>query len=178
MVTRLPYAEAQARAARIALVLADNDGTLTDGRVWYSERGEELKAYSLRDGMGVERLRDAGIATAIVTRESSRLVERRAEKLALPWLFTGVRDKRAELPRILAMTGLSPDRVAYIGDDVNDLGIMAEISPHGLTAAPADAMRPVRNVVHFVTDARGGHGAFREFVDWILDLREAVVRLP
>ena len=171
--SRLPLDEARLRAARIALVLTDNDGTLTDGRVYYSDRGEELKAYSLRDGMGVERLRQAGVQTAIITRETSRLVRRRAEKLSLPYLFTGVADKRSHLPLVLDATGLRLDQVAYLGDDVNDLGVMEVIAPAGLIAAPGDAMRSVTDVVHFVTESQGGHGAFREFAEWLLSLRGA-----
>jgi 3-deoxy-D-manno-octulosonate 8-phosphate phosphatase (KDO 8-P phosphatase) len=157
-----------ARAARIALVLCDNDGVLTDGTVYVSERGEELKAYSLRDGMGVERLRERGIATAIITRESSAIVRRRAEKLALPHVWVGVRDKGAALPAILAETGLALDQLAYIGDDINDLSILDAIRPAGLTAAPADAMPDVKRAVHLVCEATGGRGAFREFAEWIL----------
>ena len=168
MVTRMSDPEVALRAARIALVLCDNDGVLTDGRVLVSERGEELKAYSLRDGMGVERLRGAGIATAIVTRERSAFAVRRAEKLGLPHVWTGVLDKRAHLARVLEETHLRVEQIAYIGDDVNDLGIIDAVGARGLTAAPADAMPEVADAVHLVCRAPGGHGAFRELAEWIL----------
>ena len=169
--TSLPMDELIARAKRVALVLADNDGVLTDGTVFVSEVGEELKQYSLRDGMGVERLRHAGVGTAIVTRESSAIVRRRAEKLQLPFVWEGVRDKREHLQKILVEARLGADQVAYIGDDVNDLGIIEAIAPAGLTAAPADAMPQVREAVHYVCEAPGGRGAFRDFAEWILRLR-------
>jgi 3-deoxy-D-manno-octulosonate 8-phosphate phosphatase (KDO 8-P phosphatase) len=162
-----------ARAQRVRLVLTDCDGVLTDGTVYVSEHGEALKRFSLRDGMGVERLREAGIETAIVTRERSPIVARRAEKLRLPHLFEGVLDKAAELARILAAAGCGQDEVAYIGDDVNDLGILGEVGREGLTAAPFDALETVADAVHHVCRARGGEGAFREFAEWILRLRGA-----
>lgn len=164
-------AELAARAARIALVLCDNDGVLTDGTVLVSERGEEMKAYSLRDGMGVERLRQSGVATGIITREQSAIVLRRAEKLRLEHVWLGVRDKAAHLERVLAETGLARDRLAYVGDDVNDLDAILAIGETGLTAAPADAITEVKRAVHYVCHAAGGHGAFREVAEWLLRLR-------
>jgi len=170
-VATLPAAELRARARRLRLVLTDSDGVLTDGGVYYSDRGEALRRFSVRDGMGVERLRIAGIATAIITREQSGCVERRAAKLRLPHLFLGVQDKAARLPAVLAETGLEVDALAYIGDDVNDLGIMAVIGERGLTAAPADAMPELLAACHHRCTARGGHGAFRDFAEWILSWR-------
>ncbi len=164
--------ELGARARRLRLVLTDSDGVLTDGGVYYSETGEALRRFTVRDGMGMERLRLAGIGTAIVTRERSGCVERRSAKLGLPYLFLGVQDKAAELPAILARTGLGIDALAYIGDDVNDLGIMAAIGERGLTAAPADAMPELLAACQHRCAARGGHGAFRDFAEWILRLRQ------
>jgi 3-deoxy-D-manno-octulosonate 8-phosphate phosphatase (KDO 8-P phosphatase) len=163
--------ELAARARALTLVLTDCDGVLTDAGVYYSEAGEVLKRFSLRDGMGVERLRDAGIETAIVTRESSRAVAKRAEKLGLPFLFSGVWDKGAHLDAILRESGRQLAQLAYIGDDVNDLGILTKVAAHGLTAAPADAMPAVLAAVHHRCALPGGHGAFRDFAEWILDLR-------
>ena len=166
-------ADLGARATRIAMVLCDNDGVLTDGTVWVSERGEEMVAYSRRDGMGVQRLRERGVATAIITREQSAFVRRRAEKLELPHLWLGVRDKRAHLGRVLAETGLAVEQLAYIGDDMNDLDVIAAIGAAGLTAAPADAVPEIKRAVHYVCDAAGGRGALREVAEWLLRLREA-----
>ena len=164
-------ADTPIRAARIALVITDNDGVLTDGSVYMSMHGEEMKRYSVRDGMGVERLRRAGIATAVLTREPPALIARRAHKLEMQFLWTGVRDKRAHLPQILAETGLEIDQLAYIGDDVNDLELLATIGERGLTAAPADAMPGVAKAVHYHCKAPGGAGAFREVAEWLLHLR-------
>jgi 3-deoxy-D-manno-octulosonate 8-phosphate phosphatase (KDO 8-P phosphatase) len=167
----LAWSELVARARRLRLVLTDCDGVLTDGTAWYSERGEELKRFSLRDGMGVELLRTDGVETAIVTRERSGAVRRRAEKLGVT-LFEGVQDKEAALPRFLALGEREGAEVAYIGDDVNDLGILRVVGCQGLTAAPADAAPAVAACAHYSCRVQGGEGAFREFADWILRLRE------
>jgi 3-deoxy-D-manno-octulosonate 8-phosphate phosphatase (KDO 8-P phosphatase) len=168
--SRIP-ADAAARAGRIALVIADNDGVMTDGTVYVSAGGEEMKAYNVRDGMGVERLRERGIGTAILTREAPALIARRAAKLELRHLWTGVRSKHAYLDRILDEASVSLDQLAYIGDDLNDLDIIAAIGEVGLTAAPADAMPRVKDSVHYVCEAAGGRGAFRELAEWLLRLR-------
>ena len=165
-------AELSARARRVGAVLTDCDGVLTDGGVYYSEDGEALKRFNVRDGMGVERLQRAGVSTAIVTREMSLVVARRAAKLGSLRVYAGVADKAEHLPWILRDLALERDRIAYIGDDVNDLGIIETVREEGLTAAPADAMPEVLAAVHYRCQARGGYGAFREFAEWLLRLRE------
>ena len=159
-----------ARARAIQLVLTDCDGVLTDGGVYYSESGESMKRFSIRDGMGVERLRNAGIATAIVTGERSPSVQHRADKLGIR-AHLGVKNKAAELDKILLEHGFDSSQAAYIGDDVNDLAAMEQIHLAGLTGAPGDAVPEIRKRAHLVTQALGGHGAFREFAEWILALR-------
>jgi 3-deoxy-D-manno-octulosonate 8-phosphate phosphatase (KDO 8-P phosphatase) len=168
--TRRCPPDAARRALRIALVLTDNDGVLTDGTVHIAATGELVKVYSVRDGMGVERLRDRGIAVGVVTREPPDLIAPRAGKLAVR-LWAGVRDKHAELARILDHAGVALDQVAYIGDDVNDLGVIGAVGELGLTAAPADAMPEVAGAVHYICEAPGGRGAFREVAEWLLRLR-------
>jgi len=168
---RLHPQEVRARAMRTILVLTDNDGVLTDGTVYVSEKGEELVRYSRRDGMGVERLRDEGLQVGIVTRERTAFAVRRAEKLKM-MCWTGVLNKRAYLQTILEETKLTLDQIAYIGDDINDLGILEAVGEIGLTAAPADAMPEVLQKVHHVCTATGGRGAFREFAEWLLSHRE------
>jgi 3-deoxy-D-manno-octulosonate 8-phosphate phosphatase (KDO 8-P phosphatase) len=160
------------RARRIRLVISDCDGVLTDAGVYYSERGEELKRFSIRDGMAVELLAGAGIPTGIVSGERSPSLMRRAEKLGLAdHVLLGVKDKRREIGRLIERTGLTLEELAFIGDDVNDLEALILIGAAGLTGAPADAVPSVRASVHHVCAARGGHGAFREFADWLLALR-------
>jgi 3-deoxy-D-manno-octulosonate 8-phosphate phosphatase (KDO 8-P phosphatase) len=161
------------RAARIRLVLTDSDGVLTDTGVYYSERGEEMKRFSIRDGMGVERLRNAGVETGIVTGERSPSVLRRAEKLGLRHVLLGVKDKLGAVQALCAAEGLTLEQVAFIGDDVNDLEVLTVLTSHSLTASPADALPSVMETVIHVCSAPGGHGAFRDFAEWILGHRAA-----
>lgn len=173
MTGELEAEELATRARATALLVTDVDGVLTDAGVWYGPKGEVLKRFSLRDGMGVARLRAHGVETAFMTGERSPAVAARARKLAIQRVWAGVRDKGAAFASALEETGLAPEAFAYIGDDVNDLPIMRAIAPHGLVAAPADAMPEVRAIAHYVCAAPGGHGAFRDFAEWLLRLREA-----
>jgi len=161
-----------ARAAGISLLVSDVDGVLTDAGVYYGAKGEKLKRFSMRDGMGVELLRQAGIRTAWLTREESPIVAARAKKLQIDALWSGERDKRQSLPRLVQELGVDARAVAYIGDDVNDLGALAWVAEAGLAACPSDAVPEVEAVAQFVTSARGGYGAFREVCDLILSSRK------
>jgi 3-deoxy-D-manno-octulosonate 8-phosphate phosphatase (KDO 8-P phosphatase) len=167
---RLDATTAAARARGITHVFTDCDGVLTDATVYCSAEGEALLRFSRRDGMAVERLRAAGISCAIVTRERSPIVRLRAEKMGAG-LFEGVRDKAEWLRSWLAETGNSLAQLAYMGDDVNDLGPLTAIAPVGLVAAPADAEPVIAEMVQFVSSRNGGAGALREFADYIIDLR-------
>ena len=158
------------RARKIKLVLTDSDGVLTDTGVYYSADGEVMKRFSIRDGMGVERLRNnLGIETGIITGEFSGSVLKRAEKLNIKYLYRGVKDKKSLLPEILAALNLQKENVAFIGDDVNDLELLKEV---GLSAAPADGTDFVKNIVHYICENKGGNGAFREFAELIIALNE------
>ena len=154
-----------AKARRIRLVLTDCDGVLTDGGVYYSERGEEMKRFNIRDGMGVERLRQLGIATGIVTGELSPSVRTRAAKLRIEELHLGIKDKPACLREILARTGLTAEEVAFIGDDTNDVEILGLV---GFAACPADATAFALAVADFRCQTPGGHGCFRELAEFII----------
>jgi len=156
-----------AKASRIRLLVTDCDGVLTDACVYYSDSGEELKRFSMRDGMGVERLMSlCGIPTAIITGEDSHIVRRRAEKLKITELHTGIRDKAACLQDLSKRHGLSFDEIAYIGDDYNDLDALCLA---GLPACPADALPAVKAAAFYVTHANGGQGAFRELAELIIE---------
>ena len=169
---QLTLAQLKRRARKLKLILTDNDGVLTDTGVYYSENGEVMKRFSIRDGMGVELLRDHGIETAIITCEMSPSVQKRAEKLKMPKIYLGVKDKCAELESILNDRNLLIDQAGYIGDDINDVQIIQAIGKGGLTAAPADAMPIAAAAVHYRCKMSGGNGAFRDFADWIIKLRE------
>src|ERR1039457_2419599 len=157
------------KAQKIKLVLTDNDGVLTDTGVYYSEEGEIFKRFSIRDGMGVERLRkELGIETGIITGEMSGSIKTRAEKLKIKELFLGVMEKHLLLTEIQERNNIKPENIAYIGDDVNDIKLMKLV---GLTASPADGMPEIRNMVDYVCEQKGGHGAFREFAELIIALK-------
>lgn len=151
---------------KIKIVLTDNDGVLTDNGVYYSAKGEELKRFSIRDGMGVERLRThAGIETIIITGEKSGSVKSRAEKLKIKEYYLGVKNKVEVLQEITRRNIVQPENIAYIGDDVNDLELMKLI---GLKVSPADGMIFIREIADYVCENRGGNGAFRELAELIL----------
>jgi 3-deoxy-D-manno-octulosonate 8-phosphate phosphatase (KDO 8-P phosphatase) len=156
-------------AKKIKFVITDNDGVLTDTGVYYSETGEVMKRFSIRDGMGVERLRNLlNIETGIITGELSGSVKKRAEKLKIKELFLGAREKHILLPEILERNKIKAEQIAYIGDDVNDINLIKLV---GLSASPADGMIDVRELVDYVCEAKGGHGAFREFAELIIALK-------
>ena len=162
-----------ARARAIRFLLTDSDGVLTDNGVYYSSAGEEMKRFSIRDGMGVERLRNfAAVDVGIITGEHSGPVQRRAEKLAIEELHLGIKDKPAVLREIMHRRSLAPEEVAYIGDDTNDVEVMRLV---GLAACPADATPFAREVAHYVCPSRGGYGAFRDFAELIIAARAPVV---
>lgn len=158
-----------AKIKSIKILFTDNDGVLTDTGVYYSERGEELKRFSIRDGMGVERLRKFGrIETGIISGEMSASLQKRAEKLHITVLYLGIKDKKRCMEEVLKKMNISWNEVAYIGDDYNDL---AMIELCGLTACPSDAMEFIKTKVDYVALAPGGQGAFRDFVELILMLK-------
>ena len=153
---------------RLRLFATDVDGVLTDAGMYYSESGEELKKFNTRDGMGIKLLQAAGLVTALITMEETKLVTRRAEKLAIPEVHQGARDKLAVMREMVARHGLTLQDVAYIGDDVNDLEVLNAV---GFSAAPADALPAVRNAVDYVCRQKGGEGAVREVADLILEAK-------
>ena len=153
------------RAARIELLLLDVDGVLTDGSVIYTDAGEELKRFHVRDGAGIKLWLAAGHRAAIVSGRASAAVDRRAAELGVAPVLQGRADKLAALAEVLATTGVPADRVCAVGDDLPDLPVMAAA---GLAVAVADACEEVRAAAHRVTMTPGGHGAVRETVEWLL----------
>ena len=164
--------EIVSRAKKIKLVLTDIDGVWTDTGVFYSDAGEIMKRFSIRDGMGVERLRDIGIETGIITGELSGSVKTRAAKLLIKHLYLGIKYKAQKLDEIMAETGFNLDEIAFIGDDYNDLEVINIINKFGLTAAPQDAMPKIIDTVIYHCNMKGGEGAFRDFAEWIIAHRD------
>jgi N-acylneuraminate cytidylyltransferase len=150
---------------KIKCVLSDSDGVLTDGGMYYSENGDELKKFNTKDGKGFELLREKGYITGIITGENINLVKRRAEKLKLDEVFLGVKDKIKILDEICDKYDLKYENVAYIGDDINDLEIMKKV---GLSCSVKNAVQSVKKVSDYITSLNGGNGAIREVVELIL----------
>ena len=153
----------------IKLFATDVDGVLTDAGMYYSESGDEWKKFNTRDGMGIKLLQRAGIITAIVTQERTKLVARRAEKLTIPELHQGVMDKLSIVREMTERYGLTLSQVAYIGDDINDLETLKAV---GFSATPADGMPQVAAAVDYICRKKGGEGAVREIIEMILDAQQ------
>ena len=158
-----------ARCRRLKLLLFDVDGVLTDGTVVYGSDGTEARAFHIRDGLGIVLAHRAGLVTGVLSGRSSEATTRRAAELGMSVVRQGVADKLAAFREILAQAGLQPVEVAYMGDDLNDLAVMAEV---GLSACPGDAPLDVRAQAFMVMDAHGGRGCARELIDAVLRARE------
>jgi YrbI family 3-deoxy-D-manno-octulosonate 8-phosphate phosphatase len=158
------------KALKIKLLLTDCDGVLTDGGVFYSSLGEEMKLFSLRDGMGVARLREkVNVDVGIITGENSAATAQRAAKLKIDELHLQATNKILVLQEILDKRKLTSEEVAYIGDDYNDLEVLCAV---GLSACPADALPEIAYMVDYICSSTGGRGAFREFAELIISFKK------
>jgi 3-deoxy-D-manno-octulosonate 8-phosphate phosphatase (KDO 8-P phosphatase) len=159
-------ADLLARAARVRLVLLDVDGVLTDGRIWFGPEGEALKAFDVRDGHGIVRLRDQ-VDFGGISGRPGMATRKRLEELGFKHLIFSQRDK-LDGYATLAPLGFADDEVAYMGDDVNDIPLLRKV---GLSAAPSDAFPDVLSEVHLVSRFPGGRGAVRELCELVLKAR-------
>lgn len=150
---------------RIKMLITDCDGVLTDGGMYYSPTGDELKKFHTRDGMGISLLQQIGIQVAIVTGEDTPIVEQRARKLKIDSLYMGAKDKLAVLHQIMNDHHLKPEEIAYIGDDINDIDVLKFV---GFGAAVSNAMQEVKQAARYITKTKGGEGAVRELADMII----------
>lgn len=152
-------------ARNIRLLVCDVDGVLSDGLIYMSNQGEELKTFNARDGYGIRCLKTAGIEVAIITGRSAKLLEDRAKVLGITYLYQGQSNKLLAYNELLTTLALQPDQVAYIGDDLIDAPVMAKV---GLPVAVADAHPMLLPNAQYVTRTAGGRGAVREICDLIL----------
>ena len=159
------HSRVQDRARRVRLLCVDVDGVLTDAGMYYGPDGEVLKKFNTRDGMGLARVRDLGVAVAIISGEDSAIVHARAAKLRIDDVFCNAADKRAVIDELRAKHCLELAQVAFIGDDLNDLAALECV---GLACAVADAAEAVQAVAHYVTRRRGGDGAVREVCELLI----------
>ncbi len=150
---------------QIKMVLLDVDGVLTSGDIIYSDNGEQIKIFNVKDGVGIRLLREAGLEVGIVTGRRGQALRHRCENLGIDLIFDGIRRKDQILEAITARTGIAREAMAYVGDDLPDLPIMKRV---GLSVAVADAHEILRQQAHMTTNARGGKGAVREISETIL----------
>jgi 3-deoxy-D-manno-octulosonate 8-phosphate phosphatase (KDO 8-P phosphatase) len=155
-------------AARVRLLVLDVDGVLTDGRLYYGARGEALKVFHVRDGLGLKLLAAAGITVAVISGRRSGMTGRRCRELGVRHLMQGVEDKLAAFHRLRGRLGMSSSVCACVGDDVPDVPLMHEV---GLSFAVADAHPQARSAAHVITQLPGGRGAVREVCDYLLEAR-------
>lgn len=151
---------------KIKLLAIDVDGVLTDAGAYYSEKGVELKKFSVRDGMGIVLLRKAGFRVAIVTTEKTKIVEMRAQRIQVDDLYQGVVRKVDAIEDLINKYSITWEEVAFIGDDINDVPVLQRV---GFAATPADGTALNKKSAHYVAKNNGGHGCVREVCDLLLD---------
>lgn len=151
--------------ANVKMFLSDCDGCMTDGGMYYSEHGDELKKFNAKDGMGFALLKKKGIITGILTKETVNLNRRRAEKLQLDILSIGCKDKLKEIEALCEEFNIQLENVLFIGDDINDIEAIEKV---GYGCCPKDAIPEVRAIAKYITEAKGGEGVIREIVDKII----------
>jgi 3-deoxy-D-manno-octulosonate 8-phosphate phosphatase (KDO 8-P phosphatase) len=156
------------RARRIRMVLLDVDGVLTDGGLYYTAEGHELKRFHAHDGYGIQRGRESGLSFGIISGRTTPIVEARARVLKIEDVMQGAEDKVAAMREIQRRRGFSDEEFAFIGDDLFDIPLLQVV---GLSAAPPNALAEVRRNVHYITRVAGGEGAVRDFIDLILARR-------
>ena len=155
---------------KIKLLLMDCDGVLTDGRLYFSERGEELKVFNVRDGQGIANWHRAGFESGIISgRDAEAIIAKRANELGMRFLKVKSPDKTADFYSIIKEADLKPAEVAFIGDDVGDIGLMKLV---GLPVAVGDAAAAVKACAEYITHLPGGSGAVREVIDMLLSARQ------
>ena len=150
---------------KIKILLTDVDGVLTDGGMYYTSEGDHMKRFHARDGMGVTLLRKKGIHTIIVTKEKTTIVRKWAKKMKIEKICDGVQNKEEILEEICKKYDVSANEVGYIGDDVNDVGLLKKV---GFSASPKDGTMQVQKIVNYVCIKKGGEGVFREIADLII----------
>jgi 3-deoxy-D-manno-octulosonate 8-phosphate phosphatase (KDO 8-P phosphatase) len=153
------------RLKQIEMVLLDVDGVLTAGEIIYSDSGEQIKIFNVKDGIGIRLLKEAGIKVGIITGRKGKALKHRCDNLGIELVFDGIRDKGKALDEIKAKTDIPFKAMAFVGDDLPDLPVMKKV---GLAVAVGDANEMVKHHAHITTVAQGGKGAVREISEAIL----------
>ena len=150
---------------KIKLVITDVDGVLTDGGMYYSDKGEIMKKFNTKDGMGVELLLRNNIKTILMTKENSTIVKKRGKKLNVATTYVNIKNKELELEKICKKFNVKKNEIAYTGDDLNDYKIIKLV---GFSVTPANGINQLKEIVNYTSKINGGDGVFREVVDMIL----------
>jgi len=156
------------RLSGIKLLSLDTDGVLTDGGLYYTDDGEELRKFNVKDGLGIQRVQAAGVKVAIITASSTPSIAHRGRRLGVDYVFLDCEDKLATLVRICDEMGIDLNQVGHVGDDLNDLAVFGAV---GCPMAVADATDEALTSVLFVTKKKGGDGAVREICDLIVSIQ-------
>jgi 3-deoxy-D-manno-octulosonate 8-phosphate phosphatase (KDO 8-P phosphatase) len=154
-----------AKAEKIKLLILDVDGVLTDGRLYYTDRGEEIKAFNVHDGHGIVMMKKAGIKTAIISGRKSKSVRVRARELGVRYVYQGIFDKVRVMEQIIKREKIKRENVCYMGDDVTDIALLLRV---GFSVSVMNGAPDVKTVVDYVTTKKGGKGAVREIAEIIL----------
>jgi 3-deoxy-D-manno-octulosonate 8-phosphate phosphatase (KDO 8-P phosphatase) len=159
------------RARKIKLLLMDCDGVLTDGRLYFTEKGEEMKVFHVRDGQGLALWHKAGFRSGIITgRDAEKIIQARADELGIEYVKVCSQNKAKDFADILQAANISADEVAYIGDDIGDICLLKMV---GLPIAVSDAVPEVFSYIIYTTEKPGGHGAVREVTELLLSIKNA-----
>ncbi|MGB1139614.1 MAG: KdsC family phosphatase [Halioglobus sp.] len=161
-------------AASVRLLALDVDGVLTDGRIYYTNQGDEIKAFNIKDGLGIKLLQDSGVKVAIITGRTSDIVARRASELGIEDIVQGREDKRDALVELCRRHDLALEDCAYMGDDLPDLGAVRAC---GLGMTVSDGAEQLRAAADWVSTLPGGGGAVREACEYILQARGELAAL-
>lgn len=157
------------RAQQIRLLILDVDGVLTDGQVYFTDTGMEIKSFHVHDGLGIKLVLEAGIEVAVISGRHSKVVTQRMHELGVKHVFQGNVEKTPAYETLKNQLGLSDHEIAYIGDDLPDLPVLQRV---GLSVCVANAHPKVKQATVMQTHLAGGHGAVREVCDLLLQVRE------
>lgn len=149
----------------IKFLVLDVDGTLTDGKIYVDDKDNSFKAFNVKDGFALVNWLKLGGEVAILTGKKSNIVERRAKELGIKYIIQGSKNKKQDLKNLLKELNITFENVAYMGDDLNDLGVMKSV---GFSACPKDSVQEVLEITNFISSKNGGNGAVREFLEHIM----------
>lgn len=149
----------------IDYIFLDVDGTLTDGKIYYSENGDEIKAFNIKDGLALAALISLGLNVIVITGRKSSIVSKRMDELGITEVYQGIIDKRLFFSKYVARNNINVSRLLYIGDDINDLSLMKTAK---YRACPKDACEEIKTIADYVSDYNGGEGAVRNILEHYL----------